>query len=120
MANNSFVYYKEITISDPLKCVTDNGECCNGSDDGNWRDGRGTEVHQGAEGATCLYVTRGPGEIILNRNDTSCRPQSVGMWRCDIPDSSDEMQSLYIYIGNSLTTGNTLINACYIETNLLN
>ena len=29
-----------------------------------------------------------------------CSNYTSGLWRCDIPDSSGEMQSLYAYIGD--------------------
>ena len=41
------------------------------------------------------------GEVSLNRNST-CYPD-FGLWRCDIPDSSGVIQSMYIYIGSSGT-----------------
>ena len=75
-------------------------------DVGNWRDERGRVVHQGADGTNCLYVTRGQGMINLNRK-RDCTPDASGLWRCDIPDSSDVMQSIYIYISNDTTSGKT-------------
>ena len=87
-----------------LKCVTSNVNCCNDSDIGKWRDERGTEV---TDVTSCLYVTREYKSISLNRNRsiTSCELNSVGMWRCDIPDSDDEMKSLYIYISSNRLHG---------------
>ena len=46
----------------------------------------------------CIYVTRGDGVISLHRK-RGCTDHTSGLWRCDIPDSSGEMQSLYAYIG---------------------
>ena len=46
-----------------MKCATDSVKCYNDSVVGNWRDGRGRAVHQGADEATCLYVTRGQGVV---------------------------------------------------------
>ena len=107
LANNSYIYYANISDGNrTLKCKTDNHNCCN-SDNGNWTDERGTSVHQGADGATCLYVTRGQGVVSLNRK-SDCIPDTSGLWRCDIPDSSEVMQSLYIYISNDTTSGKTL------------
>ena len=51
----------------------------------------GGEVHQGPDGGSNLYVTRGDG---VNRR-TGGRS---GMWRCDIPDSNGVLQSIYIYV----------------------
>ena len=98
--NNSYVFRGDVGVGDDaLKCVTDNTNCCTNPDVGNWTDERGGAVHQGASGATAIYVTRGDGVVSYNR----IRGGSSGMWRCDIPDSSRVMQSMYIYTG----TGNT-------------
>ena len=102
LSNNSFIFF--INIGDhgdrALKCVTDNVNCCNNTDVGGWRDERGRPVYLGADGVTCLYVTRGDGVISLHRKrERGCADHTSGLWRCDIPDSSGEMQSLYAYIG---------------------
>ena len=100
LTNNSYIVFSNISREyDALKCVTDNVNCCNDSDAGNWRDEGGRVVHQGADRATCLYVTRGQGVVSLNRR-RSCTPGTSGLWRCDIPDSSEVMQNIYIYIDN--------------------
>ena len=105
LTNNSYIYYANISDGDrALKCVTDSDNCCNDSDVGNWTDGRGRTAHQGSDEATCLYATRGHGEINLKRN-SSCIPDTSGLWRCDVPDSSEVMQSIYIYISNDTTSG---------------
>ena len=103
LSNNSFIYYPDIGDEDTvLKCVTNRESCCNENKTGNWRDERGRPVHQGVDGTSCLYVTRGDGVISLNRKP-GCTDHTSGLWRCDIPDSSGEMQSLYIYISNSIS-----------------
>ena len=103
LSNNSYIYYPDIGDGDSsLKCVTDNVNCCNSSDVGGWRDERGEPVYEGADGITCLYVTRGDGVISLHRKRL-CTNHTSGLWRCDIPDSSGEMQSLYIYIGDKIS-----------------
>ena len=100
LLNNFFMYYRDITSRDfALKCVTDNVDCCNDASVGNWRDVRGSPVQEGRDGTSCLYVTRGDGEIRPNRK-SGCFDHTSGLWRCDIPDSSGYMQSLYIYISN--------------------
>ena len=97
LPNNSYIYYASISVGEgSLKCVTDSVNCCSDSDVGNWRDERGR-----ADEATCLYVTRGQGEVSLNRNNNSdCIPETSGLWRCDIPDFDEELQTIYIYISN--------------------
>ena len=105
LTNNSYIYYTSISDGDnALKCVTDHPDCCTDSDDGDWRDETGTVVHQGPDDSSCLYVTRGPGEISLNRS-SNCIPDTSGLWRCDIAESNDEIQSIYIYIGNDNSSG---------------
>ena len=104
LPNNSYIIYSEITTGDrALKCMTDRVDCCTDPDVGNWRDERGRAVQQRANGANCLYVTRGQGEVSLNRN-IACVPDP-GLWRCDIPDSSGVIQSMYIYIGSGGSPG---------------
>ena len=105
LLNNSYIYYRDITSGDvALKCVTDNVDCCNDASVGNWRDVRGSPVQEGRDGTSCLYVTRGDGEISLNRK-SGCIDHTSGLWRCDIPDSSGDMQNLYIYISNNEAYG---------------
>ena len=105
LTNNSYIHRGDIgvDVDNSLICVTDYSDCCAGvgagSDVGNWFDRNGSEVHQGADGATDLYVTRGEGVIYLNRITGG----AIGMWRCDIPDSGGMMQSIYIYLGTSTT-----------------
>ena len=100
--NNSYIYYTSISDGDnALKCATSISDCCTDSDDGDWRDETGTVVHQGPDDSSCLYVTRGPGEISLNRK-SGCTPDTSGLWRCDIAESND---SIYIYISNDNTSG---------------
>ena len=99
LSNNSFIYSPDIGDGHyALKCVTGSDNCCNNTDVGGWRDESGRPVYQGADGVTCLYVTRGDGVISLHRK-SGCSDHTSGLWRCDIPDSSGEMQSIYTYIG---------------------
>ena len=99
LPNNSYIYYPDIRDRDQtLKCVTDNVNCCNSSIVGGWRDKSGRPVYEGADRTTCLYVTRGDGVISLHRKIGCTSDHTSGLWRCDIPDSSGEMQSLYVYI----------------------
>ena len=103
LSNNSFIYYIDIGEQDrALNCVTDSVNCCDNSTVGGWRDESGRPVYVGADGTTCLYVTRGAGVISLHRN---CSDHTSGLWRCDTPDSSGEMQSLYIYISDRKSHG---------------
>ena len=105
LPNNSYIYYANISVGDrALKCVTDSVSCCNDSDVGNWRDGSRRAVPQGPDLTNCHYVTRGQGVVSLNRK-SGCTPETSGLWSCDIPDSNEVMQSIYIYISNDATSG---------------
>ena len=106
LSNNSYIYYNDIGYGDrALNCVTDRSvNCCNNSDVGGWRDESGTPVYQGTDGTTCLYVTRGDRVISLHHK-RGCSDHTSGLWRCGIPDSSGEMQSLYIYISDRKSHG---------------
>ena len=105
LTNNSYIYYANISHGyNALKCVTSNQYCCTDYYDGNWNDETGTVVHEGPDDTSCLYVTRGYQEISLNRK-SDCIPDTSGLWRCDIADSNDEVQSMYIYISNDNTSG---------------
>ena len=116
LRNNSFVVRGAPTNigegqDDSLHCVTDNSECCSNGQ-GNWYDEKGDEVHQGSDGNSDLYVTRGQGVVYLNRRTRG----STGLWRCDIPDSSGVQQSIYIYLGTP-ETGihlHSLVSCCPI------
>ena len=109
LSNNSYIYYPDISDGDQtLKCVTDNVNCCNSSIVGGWRDVRGEPVYEGADGTTCLYVTRGDGVISLNRDRSCTSDHTSGLWRCNIPDPSGKMQSLYVYISDYRAYGKGL------------
>ena len=82
----------------PLQCRTNYTSCCT-NNVGGWTDPAGDSVLEGVSGATDFYVTRGNGVIYLNRISGG----SSGMWRCDIPDSTGDIQSVYIYIGGDDT-----------------
>ena len=84
--------------NDSLHCLTDNSDCCNNGQ-GNWYDVTGGEVHQGPDGDSNLYVTRGDRVVYLNRRTGG----QSGIWRCDIPDSHGVQQSIYIYLGTAVT-----------------
>ena len=103
--NNSYIYYTYISHGDnALKCINKIPTCCTNSLDVNWYDETGTVVHEQPDNTSCLYVTRGSGEISLNRK-SDCIPDTSGLWRCDIADYNNEIQSLYIYISNDRRYG---------------
>ena len=98
--NNSILFHGAIGEGqdDSLRCVANNSECCSNGQD-NWYNESGDEVHQGSDGNSDLYVTRGQGVVYLNHRTGG----SIGLWRCDVPDSNGVQQSLYIYLGTPET-----------------
>ena len=97
LVNNSFIVRPRIGEghNDSLHCVTNNSDCCSNGE-GDWYDETGGEVQQGQVGdSDRVYVTRGDEVVYLNRR----RGGTSGMWRCDIPDSTGVLQSIYIYLG---------------------
>ena len=93
LVNNSYIHRDRISKGKrALKCVTDNRDCCTDPVTGNWTDRNGAAVHRGMAGANTVYITRGSGVVSLNRKSGG----TLGIWRCDIPDSSGVMQSIYI------------------------
>ena len=60
LVNNSYILRPNIGEGRnySLHCVTDNSDCCSNRE-GNWYDETGEEVHQGSDGDSSLYVTRG-------------------------------------------------------------
>ena len=110
LSNNSFIYSLDIG-QNSLNLVTDNVTCCNDSYVGGWRDESGRPVDRTA----CLYVTRGFRVISLHRK-RDCKDHTSGLWRCDIPNSSGEMQSLYVYISNNSEYGKLYHLSCINST----
>ena len=104
ISNNSVIYSGDIwTGSTALKCVTDNDHCCS-NDTGNWINKAGQIANQEPDRDRCLYYTRGDHVTSLNCL-WGCIPPLAGLWRCDVPDSSGVIQSLFIYIATSHTSG---------------
>ena len=96
--NNSFIDRGSINQNNPLICETDHTPCCNS--EGGWVDPEGMAVQEGVAGAASLYMTRtSSGAINLHRITGGLS----GMWQCEIPDSSGQLQQLYIYLGGTTT-----------------
>ena len=108
--NNSIVTLEDIGEGDDaLLCITDQGNCCTpahiGMPDvvyGNWFFPNETCV---ASGTTVngtqwdFYKTRGQSVVRLNRR----RGGEEGIYRCEIPDTANVTQTIYIGVYN--TTG---------------
>ena len=101
--NNSVVTITDIgTGSAALVCTTTNLACCLSTDGSHWYFPDGSQVqHMG----TTYYRTRtvsfvGGGTVRLNRNPGAT---TTGVFHCDIPDDSGDLQSLYVGIYNATT-----------------
>lgn len=94
---------------DGITCTSDNVDCCSGLNaSSGWFNPAGDAVHEGAVGATTLYVSRGAGFVRLNRRTGG----SSALYWCDVPDYSGTLQRFYVglYIGSILSgVPNTII-----------
>lgn len=113
LANNSYIFRDvigETGDANTLKCVTDFANCCRSDEySGSWYDEQGQEVQFEGNGTTTFYITAGDGEVSLNHR-RGYLGESVGLWRCDIPDIRGIKKSLYIYIG-TYTEGKCAFNS---------
>ena len=82
---------------DALLCMTNFNACCRtsytetGSTLGHWYFPNGSEVPSSGE-QWDFYRTRGQSEVLLNHR----RGGVAGIYRCEIPDSANVTQSIYI------------------------
>ena len=82
---------------DALLCRTNLTACCrppyeNGSSTGNWYFPNGGRVPSGGNLSTTFYRDRGRMVVRLNHR----RGGEEGIYRCEIPDSVDVTQTIYI------------------------
>ena len=103
--NNSFIDRGIVSVSGNLECLTSHSPCCDGNTAvGGWRDPTGGAIQEGAGGTSPFYVTRATGAINLNRLPSSNgQEQLSGMYQCQIPGSSGDIEELFIYLGNQST-----------------
>ena len=112
--NNSVVTITDIgTDSAALICTTTNPRCCLSIDGSHWYFPDGSRVQRTG---TTYYRTRtishGGGTVRLHRNPGAT---TTGVFHCDIPDGSGDLQSLYVGIytattGESCTTSHEPVN----------
>ena len=97
--NNSLVTLENIGEGDgnALLCVTDNSACCGRMQVsgmgilGDWYNPNGTGAPNQGDGLD-LYRNRGPSIVRLNRR----RGGVTGIYRCEIPDTMNANQTIYI------------------------
>ena len=102
--NNSVVNITDIgTDSAALICTTTRPTCCLSTDGSHWYFPDGSTVQRTG---TTYYRTRtvtvisGTGTVRLHRNPGAT---TTGIFRCDIPDASGDLQSLYVGIYTATT-----------------
>ena len=106
--NNSVVNITDIgTDSAALICTTTRPGCCLSTDGSHWYFPDGSAVQRTG---TTYYRTRtisavGGGTVRLHRNSGATL---TGVFHCDIPDGSGNLQSLYVGIYTA-TTGESCI-----------
>ena len=102
--NNSLVTLEDIGENgDALLCITDLTACCqstgeNGSRIGDWFFPNGTKVPSSGARSN-LYRTRKNISVLLNRRSGG----EDGIYRCEIPDSTNANQTIYIGVYNTTT-----------------
>ena len=99
--NNSNVILENIGEGgDALLCITSLTVCCHQNNTGgpvlgNWFFPNGTEVSSSGE----MFITRGQMVVHLNRR----RDGVEGIYRCEIPDAMDVIQTIYIGVYSAST-----------------
>ena len=102
--NNSNVTLEDIGEGDDaLLCMTMFNACGNASNTmtGEWFFPNGTEVNSSTDVHQDFYITRGQTVVCLNRRSGG----EEGIYRCQIPDSLNVTQTIYIklYTANTST-----------------
>ena len=85
-----------------LFCLTDRAACCRGSDTG--ASGRGVWLLPGGSSvvgsfnavASMFYRSRGASALLLHRDSATLVPS--GVFTCNIPDSADLPQQVFVGI----------------------
>ena len=84
-----------------LLCHTDKHDCCVESNKaGEWFFPSGTQVRV-KNSSQEFYRNRGMQVVRLNHRQGSFTDLERGLFRCEIPDSSNMTQTVYVHIGIS-------------------
>ncbi len=88
-----------------LFCLSDSSSCCRGSDgmaSGEWfLPGGSSPISGNGESFSTANFSRGrrPSAVLLNRRNNAIGPE--GLYRCDVLDGRNVVQSLYVGINQS-------------------
>ena len=98
-ANNSILVINNIeALTNGLYCLTDETDCCRGSDggaNGGWFFPNSSAVEgSGTFSMLDFSRSRGPSAVILNRRNNAVGP--TGLYRCEVSDASGVSQSVYV------------------------
>ncbi len=104
--NNSIVTITDIGVGDnALSCLSNSSSCCRGIDggaSGEWfLPGESSPISGNGESSSMANFSRSrrPSAVLLNRRNNAIGPE--GTYRCDVIDSKNVVQSLYIGINQS-------------------
>ena len=101
IANYGFVDVDDIGEGDnALFCHTDKDDCCSLQPNraGEWYYPNGNKVKiMGGSGNAEFYRDRGTQIVRLHHREGTITGR--GLFRCEIPDADNKMQSAYAYIG---------------------
>ena len=100
--NNSVVNITDIgTGSAALICTTTNSGCCSSANsETQWYFPNGSQVLSNSSMTFSRTRSTSPGAVRLNRNPEAT---TTGVFHCDVPDDSGDLQSLYVGIYNATT-----------------
>ncbi len=104
--NNSIVTITDIGVGDnALFCLSNSSSCCrisNGIGSGEWfLPGESSPIKSGGETSSTADFSRSrrSSAVLLNRRNNATEPE--GLYRCDVIDARNVVQSLYIGITQS-------------------
>ena len=115
--NNSVFTIMNIgTGSAALRCTTTNSGCCSsGNPASQWYFPSGSQVPNRGVSPPSMTFSRtkstSPGTVLLHRNSEAT---TTGVFRCDIPDDSGDLQSIYVGIYTA-TTGEQQVYVAIIH-----
>ena len=95
------------TSSAPLLCITPLEPCCDTNRMGNWFSPESGDTPLGTSGtnATELFQSWGDDQSVqLNRGSGVATIES-GLYRCEVPDSDNNTQTLYVGVYASADEG---------------
>ncbi len=106
-SNNSVVTITDIGVGDnALFCLSNSSSCCRGSNgvaSGEWfLPGGFSPIPSGGETSSNDHDfsrSRRSSAVLLNRRNNAIEPE--GLYRCDVIDARNVVQSLYVQIDQS-------------------